>query len=81
MRKLWVETSSLCPSSLAVWLLETRLLLQENLILMLFESSFFILLFVNVAELYEYVPVSPPLSTRRCFGVLVLGYAVEASQG
>lgn len=66
------------PSPLAVWLMETRLLLQENLILMLFESSFFKLFFVNVvAELYEDVPVSPQVSTRRCFGVLFWYWAMQ----
>lgn len=28
-------------------------------------------------ELYEDVPVSPPLSTRRCFGVLFLYWAMQ----
>lgn len=58
--------------------METRLLLQANLVLMLFDSSFFKLLFVNVvAELYVHFPVSPQLSTRRCFGILFWCWAMQ----
>lgn len=64
--------------------METRLLLQENLIVMLFESSFFLyysllMLLQSCMKMFLSV-LCCPLGGVLVF-VLVLGYAVGASRG
>lgn len=87
MKRLWIETSSRCHSWLAVWLMESWVLWQANLIFMVFESCcFFKLLCCHLWVLLEsYIKVLPsvlscPRGSVLDF-VLVLGFAVDASKG